>query len=231
MTFNNLNQSNQFMNFNYGLYNNNNSFCMNNINHMNFMNNNINNANNMDNMNLMNNINNWNDLNMNNQNQTNSKYFNVEFNCKGKRISIQTSSDERVCDLIKKFKNKAYIYDGKITLFFYGRKIDYNSELTLEQEGIKKMDKPPVIEVIFTSEIIGAGGFHYDKEINIKFLKLPSSVIYENNNKDIKGILKLCLLKEVSQKLTDDKLKLLPDIFNYIMKILQKGYIIENDNI
>ena len=82
------------------------------------------------------------------------------------------------------------------------------------------MDKPPVIEVIVASDIIGAGPI-YEKKINIKFIKLPSSVIYKNNNKDIKGILKLCLLKEVSQKLTDDKLKLLPDIFNYIMKILQ----------
>ena len=69
---------------------------------------------------------------------------------------------------------------------------------------------------------IGASlGPIYSKELNIKFLEPPSSVIYKNNNKDIKRILKFCLLKEVSQKLTDDKLKLLPDIFNYIMKTLR----------
>ena len=67
-----------------------------------------------------------------------------------------------------------------------------------------------------------------NKKINIKFLKIPNNFIYKNYNQEIIGILKLCLLKEISQKLTDDKLKQLPDIFYYIMNILKKGYIMED---
>ena len=39
----------------------------------------------------------------------------------------------------------------------------------------------------------------YDIEINIKFIKLPQKIIYYNENPEIQGLLKLCLLKEVSQ--------------------------------
>ena len=160
----------------------------------------MNNMNFLNYMNFMNNINNWNDMNMNNINQTNTKYFFIRFiSLTGFRILIKTSSEERVSDLIKKFKNKVSI--GGEKFIFQGKKISYNSELTLSQAGIEKNEYPPIILVVDRNNIIGAGLPNYNKEINIKFLKLPSSVIYKNNNKDIKGILKLCLLKEVYKSL------------------------------
>ena len=74
--------------------------------------------------------------------------------------------------------------------------------------------------------VIGAGCYYYDKEINIKFLKQPSSnYINFNDNQDIIGILKLCLLKEVSQNLSEYQLDQLPEIYCYLMKMLQKGYL------
>ena len=63
------------------------------------------------------------------------------------------------------------------------------------------------------TNIIGAGYPIYTKEINIKFLKIKNNSFYKNESQDIIGILKLCLLKEVSQKLLEDKLKQLPEIY------------------
>ena len=92
----------------------------------------------------------------------------------------------------------------KLVFLFMAKKLDYNN-LTLAEIGIGT-PKKSTITVLDQIDIIGAGTPPYEKVINIKFLKLPNSSIYKNNNKDIIGILKLCLLKEVSQKLSDDKL-------------------------
>ena len=235
--FNNLNNMN-CMNNNFN--NANNINCMNNnfnnLNNMNCMNNNFNNENNMNcinNINFLNdmyNNNNRNDMNeMNNKNQINYNHFNVSFviMSSGLRIQIVSSSDEKVKDLIDKFFNKIGIpFKSSLIFIFNSIKLEYNS-LTLAEVGIGKDPNTSIIVVIDTDAIKGAG-YTYNKEINIKFLKLPNSSIYKNDNQDIIGILKLCLLKEVSQKLTDDNLKQIPDIINYIMKILQRGYIEEN---
>ena len=39
------------------------------------------------------------------------------------------------------------------------------------------------------------------------------------------GLLKLCLLKEISAKLGDDEIRNLPELLSYIMQILKRGYI------
>jgi len=67
-----------------------------------------------------------------------------------------------------------------------------------------------------------------EKIINIKFIKQPEYNEYSQynpySNTKLYGLLKLCLLKEISPKLNDFQLKKLPDIVAYIMKILKNGY-------
>ena len=249
MDFNNtFNNNNQFMNFNFGYnnINNNNPFCINNsnnincMNNMNLMNNNMNNMNLMNNsknngnnmnfmnnmncLNCMNNLNNRNNTNkVNNINQTSYNHINVTFiSPSGLRVVIVSSLDEKINDLIDKYLKKVglpkEIFIKKLVFLLGTEKLDYNN-LTLAEIGIEAAGKP-TITVVDESDIIGQETPPYKKVINIKFLKLPNISIYKNNNKEIIGILKLCLLKEVSQKLSDDKLNQLPDIFNYIMKLL-----------
>ena len=63
-----------------------------------------------------------------------------------------------------------------------------------------------------------------EKEINIKFLKLPNKNNIENSNAELTSLLKLCLLKEISAKIDPDKLKKLPDTVKLILNILKNGY-------
>ena len=229
---NNINCMNNLGNMNF-MNNLNNINCMNHLSNMNSMNNNMNNMNNlnfMNNINGLNNMYNWNNMNeINNINKTNYNHLLVTFQTSsGLKILIKSSLDEKVNDLIDKFLTRIGLTKevvNRLLFIFNSKRLDYNN-LTLAEIGVE-IDKNPKISVI-DNNLIGAGGFDYRKEINIKFLKLPNSSTYENNNQDIIGILKLCLLKEVSQKLSDDILQKLPDILNYIMKILQNGYIMEN---
>ena len=66
-----------------------------------------------------------------------------------------------------------------------------------------------------------------EKIINIKFIKQPeiNEIYIPYSNVELYGLLKLCLLKEISPKLNDNQIKQLPDIVANIMKILKNGYI------
>ena len=144
-----------------------------------------------------------NTFNNNNINQTSYNHIIVTFICtSGLKVEIESSLDEKINDLIDTFLKKVglpkEIINKKLVFFLGAEKLDYNN-LTLAEIGIGT-PKKSTITVIDQSNIIGAGTPPYKKVINIKFLKLPNSSIYKNNNKEIIGILKLCLLKEVSQK-------------------------------
>jgi hypothetical protein len=70
------------------------------------------------------------------------------------------------------------------------------------------------------------GGAPYSKLINIKFIKAQDdrNEHFESifpKGKELYGLLKLCLLKEISSKLTQDQIKQFPDILSYIIQILK----------
>ena len=68
--------------------------------------------------------------------------------------------------------------------------------------------------------LLGAGKF--DETINIKFLKSYENQINKKNfNFNLNGILKLCLLKEISAKLGSKELNDLPANISDIMLILK----------
>ena len=251
MNNNVLNNQNQFMKFNNG-YNNINNFMNfnNNNNFNNFPNNNMNNfgfMNNINNnnfggfnnlwMNQFNNINNlnWkmNNINLNNNdnmnlninnNQINSNLIKVYFirpNGFGnyENFEIISSLEEKVSTLIDKYRKIANDYEESLIFVFNAKRL--NNDLTLSEAGVSD---GMYINVVNNKDIKG-GGPWFDKEINIKFIKISKFYNYQNNNPGLIGLLKLCLLKEISQKISDDKLKLLPDFISVIIKILSIGYI------
>ena len=63
-----------------------------------------------------------------------------------------------------------------------------------------------------------------EKQINIKFLRLPNKTNIENSNEELTSLLKLCLLKEISVKIDPNKLEKFPDVVKLILNILKNGY-------
>ena len=96
---------------------------------------------------------------------------------------------------------------------------EYNSRKLKEIDGL--YDQMALYGVI---QVFG-GGSWFEKEINIKFIKLSKNIIYKNENLDILGLLKLCFLKEMAPKISDNNLKKLPELIYYIIKILLRGYV------
>ena len=99
----------------------------------------------------------------------------------------------------------------------------YNSKKLKEIDGL--YDNATLYAVLLVK-----GGGWIKKEINIKFIKLSQNIISINENPEIFGLLKLCLLKEVSQKIPENNLKKLPELIYFIMQILSKGYVEGNPN-
>ena len=151
------------------------------------------------------------------------KSFDVKFRIEdGCSIIVTTFPDEKVSVLIEKYRQKSGDYDLTNRFIFNSKELNMN--LTIAEAGLTKC---PLIYVKTGGDIIG-GGAWYHKEINIKFIKITKDYKNINDNKEIMGLLKLCFLKEISQKISEDKLKSLPDMVFYILKILSNGYI-ENE--
>mgnify|MGYP002624713261 CR=1 FL=1 len=256
------NQLNQFMNFN-GINNNNNNMIYNNMNY----NYNMNNINNINNSQRYNNNYNLNNINMRNYN-INKQMMNkpnlgnnynkpkilVYFFEKGISkpiIIIESYPDEKVGDLIQKFRKLTNIINPNLLFEFNSKEL--NEDLTLAQHGIgnnsiitiseyKRIDECYIVpnDQTTPSQIIPRGdNIIYEinnkdahkTSINIKYIKLNKNIAYNYIiNQELTGILKLCFLKEVSQKLTKDKLIKLPNLIQYIMEILSRGYIPDNPN-
>ena len=137
-------------------------------------------------------------------------------------LIIQTFPDEKVSELIEKYRKMFNDYDETKKFIFETKNLDM--DLTCAEEGLFHN------AIIFVENRRGVkgGGAWYNKEINIKFIKVTKDYNNMNDNKEIIGLLKLCFLKEISQKISEDKLKSLPDMVFYILKILSNGYI-ENE--
>ena len=84
--------------------------------------------------------------------------------------------------------------------------------------------------IFITSNIKGAGCW-FDKNINIKFIKFSKQINNNTSNYKLIGLLKLCLLKEISSKLNEEQIKSLPELLSLIMRILKNGNIDSSDGI
>ena len=127
--------------------------------------------------------------------------------------------EEKVSDLIDKWRKITKNNDETLEFTFNAKNL--NPSLTLAEAGIREGAN---IFAVSIKPIKGAGGVVIHKEINIKFIKLSKNIIYNNENPELIGLLKLCLLKEVSQKISYNDLKKLPELIYCIMKILSIGF-------
>ena len=149
----------------------------------------------------------------------------------GKIFEVCYDSSITIRDFILDFTKKHAIYsstDPKIYTFKLNAKI-LNSPKFLEKKLKDVIFKENVVYFVRKLSMSYSGGEWYHKTINIKFIKLPKSVSYPKYYQDIFGLLKLCLLKEISQKISDEKLKKLPELIYCIMNVISKGYIFDND--
>ena len=137
----------------------------------------------------------------------------------GNTITVSVDTSSPIYVLLDKLKIK----DKKTKFIFNGNTYSIACILTFEEIGLTKDCR-----IFFNNQAI-SGGSWYNKEINIKFIKVSNNNCIKINNSDLFGLLKLCLLKEISSKLDRNRLEKLPDIIRYIMEVLQHGYIENND--
>ena len=103
----------------------------------------------------------------------------------------------------------------------------YNEQASLKEIHIHSYDTI----IIGRADVAGGGGEEkssgelFNIEINIKFIKINKNKIYIKSKKELSGLLKLCLLKEISNKIDSNILNNLSNDISWILKILKNGYI------
>ena len=148
----------------------------------------------------------------------------IFFICANEGISIQAKTDELFAEVVMRYYNK-------IGENYGDRRFYLNSQELLPTSGRSLADynigKNAIIDVKLCNDIIGAGCplLEYNKEINIKFIKNSKKIPDKFQNTKLIGLLKLGFLKELSSKLSTEDLKQLPDLTQYLMSLLKKGYI------
>ena len=157
--------------------------------------------------------------------QNSNTFINIKFRSSHELYVIQIDLDDKVSKLIEKYNLKANDNDMSKKFIFNSKVL--NDSLTIREAGLHNQAN---IFVVRTKAIKGRGAW-YEKEINIKFIKSSKNCDNKISNCQLDGLLKLCLLKEISSKLSNDELIKLPEIIKCIMRILKSGYIKTEEDI
>ena len=153
----------------------------------------------------------------------------------GQKFSINIGKNKKIKDLIemlkatitKQFKKKRCV---ELKLYFKEKLLD--PSLSIIQCGLKNNDV--VIskdEIYYIEEGFSFKKNKIKKEINIQFLKIPEKENINNSNVELTSLLKLCLLKEISAKITPNQLEKLLDLDKSILEILKNGYVANTGNL
>ena len=149
--------------------------------------------------------------------------FKVKFHSIEKELIIKAKPEEKVGDLINRFKltTGSLTRDIRVYIFIFDG-IILENYMILAQVGLFNNASIFVIE----RQTFKENGPWFDKEINIKFIKNSKNATNIVSCCQLNSILNLCLLKEIVSKLSFEKIKLIkPDILSYIMRILKNGCI------
>lgn len=131
---------------------------------------------------------------------------------KGRKIIMVSDYTEKMKDLIKRYKCKSNVSDRAIYLF-NGTKIDKESE----QSVISFFKNNFLIAIIIVIEELNINYSLGD----IRFIKSKQKCKKKYYG-ELQGVLKLCLLKQISSKLDDYHLEQLPKKISFIISFLKK---------
>ena len=162
----------------------------------------------------------------------------VKYLLTGQEYEISIDVSKKVKDLKKEIEE---LISRKIMNKLMVKRKTKRSMTNLNDENASlkecRIQNGDMIIVVKTNVLGGGGdsseqvntGESFNIEINIKFIKINKDRIYVQSNKELKGLLKLCLLKEVSGKIDSSYLNDLPNEISWILKILKNGYIKVDD--
>ena len=165
--------------------------------------------------------------NINDNNNSYNKIITLIFEIDCNQYIINANPNEKFSETIEKLKKKYQLNFKNGYRFFYNSRM-LKQNLTLIENKLENFSN--IFIVKNTSNIKGAGCW-FDKNINIKFIKFSKQINNNTSNYELIGLLKLCLLKEISSKLNEEQIKSLPELLSLIMRILKNGNIDSSDGI
>jgi len=152
-------------------------------------------------------------------------------------LEVPSNLNERVSDLISRFFQISGLNSENYRFYFGGENLEKYKSHGLFQIGLKNNSKIELAYVeleVFRNDNDNLGNFddennfEFNQRIYIKFIKFSTYSSY-NYNKELKGILKLCLLNEIASKIELPNLQIwkmsgYPEIAYFILKILKYSY-------
>ena len=140
-----------------------------------------------------------------------------------KVVQVKFSQDKKIEELIKKIKNENNI--SKFFKLMVNGKPLVNS-LTLAENNLGNGSN---VRIIFMEDR-NDDKTGYIKPINMIF-KMNKSIKSNDNDSDLDFISKVCYLKEIVSRLSDEKLEKFPEDVSIILKLLKIGNIKDVDNL
>ena len=138
-------------------------------------------------------------------------------------IRMKAKPEDLVSEVIERFMSRVGRSSEELEKFGFISNNGSNLKEYLNLT-INKISYSGIVKIIVNDvcSLIGAGLNYWKyKVINIKFIKISENINNKVSNSELTGLLKLCLLKEISSKLDYRRIKMLPELISYIMQTLK----------